>query len=213
MYGNIPVGSVIYKVGDDTLIAENGTDKWTELLSTPSPPDGLGWCVDSVWYTGTFARLHSPNPPTAHFSPGQNTTCCSALSARDLTACFEASDTSQRCLDPLRFLSDMADHKRRCVEITDCGGTETCVRPRTDQELVVLTMHLPAWLRAREGVSEKTIVWQGARAEILDEGVWFDTDHGEGSANGWITVRVGHFTSRHAFLPLGLPSTVEMFFV
>ena len=59
---------------------------------------------------------------------------------------------------------------RRCESAVDCGKAEFCVRPRGDQGLVVLKMHIPLWLRAGGGGdAEHTVVWQGARWEILQE--------------------------------------------
>ena len=116
------------------------------------------------------------------FRTAQNTTCCTSQpSSSEMTlgrSCFAAPApvSLERCVDPMLFLD--ASDKRRCTSTVDCGHGQLCVRPRGDQEVAVLTMHLPPWLRrgSRQGDGEgdeeieRKLVWQGDRSEILHEG-------------------------------------------
>ena len=121
---------------------------------------------------------------TATVPAEHDASCCTARSASAPSqACFVPfadSDSGsgsgfERCLDPLPFLDPRANASvRRCASAVDCGYGELCVRPRGDQALVTLTMHLPPWLRTGEADAdvERTVVWQGTGAEILQEGGW-----------------------------------------
>ena len=121
----------------------------------------------------------TPTAPAEH-----DASCCTARTASAPSqACFAPfadSDSGsgsgsgfERCLDPLPFLDPRANASvRRCASAVDCGYGELCVRPRGDQALLTLTMHLPPWLRTGgpEADVERTVVWQGTGAEILQEG-------------------------------------------
>ncbi|KAI0712062.1 hypothetical protein C8Q76DRAFT_768815 [Earliella scabrosa] len=186
LLGHLPIGAIIYKVGDETLDGgENAADRWDTLLSTK--PDtstpALGWCAE---------ELCASAPSQACFAPFADSDSGSGSGSGSGSA-FE------RCLDPLPFLDPRANASvRRCASAVDCGYGELCVRPRGDQALVTLTMHLPPWLRtggADEDV-ERTVVWQGGGSEILQE------------------VEVGDWLPRYWFLPMGLPvvwSTLFMY--
>ncbi len=53
LYGHLPVGAVIYKVGDEMLAAPEGAaERWDALMSaTPSKSQpSLGWCAEEPWY-------------------------------------------------------------------------------------------------------------------------------------------------------------------
>ena len=55
LYGYLPIGSVVYKVGDDTLDNPGGAAAgWEALLShqrNASVP-ALGWCIEEPWFAG-----------------------------------------------------------------------------------------------------------------------------------------------------------------
>ncbi|KAI0368501.1 hypothetical protein BV20DRAFT_1022387 [Pilatotrama ljubarskyi] len=175
LYGYIPVGAVIYKVGDETLASQEGAARrWESLMSASqdSSMSSLGWCAEEAWFSA------------------QDSSCCTARStAVASSSCFVAIGEvyTERCVDPLRFLQPArTDNVRRCTSATECGHSQLCLRPRSDQELVSLTMHMPPWWE-QKGDSERTVVWQGDRSEILDE------------------VEVGDWLPRYSWLPIGLP--------
>ena len=117
---------------------------------------------------------------TATVPAEHDASCCTARSASAPSqACFapfvdsDSGSAFERCLDPLPFLDPRANASaRRCASAVDCGYGELCVRPRGDQALLTLTMHLPPWLRTggADADVERTVVWQGAGGEILQEG-------------------------------------------
>ncbi|KAI0755061.1 peptidase family M50-domain-containing protein [Daedaleopsis nitida] len=181
LFDHVPLGAVVYKVGDETLDRTEGAlHSWDALLS--AKPDGsasvLGWCSEEPWFA-------------AH-----STSCCTSSrpASASSEACFSntADPRTERCLDPLRFLDSNANANGaapipRCTSPIDCGHGQVCIRPRGDQELLSLTMHIPPWLRTSAADLERKIVWQGDRAQILHE------------------VHVGDWLPRSRILPLGLP--------
>ncbi|KAI0325561.1 hypothetical protein GY45DRAFT_1330103 [Cubamyces sp. BRFM 1775] len=175
LYGHLPPGSVIYRVGDILLASQDGAQaQWEAIMSTESaqPTPSLGWCADEAWFLE------------------QDTSCCSTSRHSPGSSCFTAPGTStlERCVDPLRFLQPAnGENARRCEAATECGHAQVCIHPRGDQELVSLTIHMPTWLRASDTDTERTIVWQGDKAEILDE------------------VDVGDWQPSYEWLPMGLP--------
>ncbi|KAI9068996.1 hypothetical protein FKP32DRAFT_1671751 [Trametes sanguinea] len=176
LYGHLPVGAVIYKVGDEVLAAQEGAArKWETVMftNTGKSAPSLGWCAEESWFLE------------------QDASCCASRgSAVTSQSCFEAlgQATNERCVDPLRFLQP-GEHSdvRRCGSAAECGHDQLCVRPRGDQELVSFTMHLPGWLRTNDTDSERVIVWQGDKSEVLDE------------------VKVGDWVPNYEWLPVGLP--------
>ena len=120
-----------------------------------------GWCVARTWFAGAW-------PIARPLRRGDG-------------------DGLERCVDSLRFLDPEGyeapgaddepglgpgDHtgERRCETAAECGQGQACVRPRADEALVALTMRVPPWLRSSgEDKADRTLVWQGARAELLDE--------------------------------------------
>ncbi|KAI0635430.1 hypothetical protein C8Q77DRAFT_1108050 [Trametes polyzona] len=176
LYGHLPVGAVIYKVGDDALASPKGAaTKWETLLSPGSSriPRSLGWCAETSWFTA------------------QDVSCCTTRrSTVSSQSCFATVGESrlEHCVDPLRFLQPAeTESMRRCASAAECGHDHSCVRPRGDQELLSLTMYLPPWMRTDGGDAERTVVWQGDRSEILEE------------------VDVGDWLPRSSWLPMGLP--------
>ncbi|RPD79477.1 hypothetical protein L226DRAFT_455383 [Lentinus tigrinus ALCF2SS1-7] len=186
LYGHLPIGAVIYKVGDDTLDTASGAaERWEALLTHRHSPSEdsrtLGWCAEELWFA-------------AH-----NSSCCtSSHPVVPTQACFApSSDPSfERCVDPLLFLhSDASTSKHRCTSAVDCGHGQLCVRPRGDQELLTLTLHILPWLRDDDSDAERTVVWQGDPTEILSE------------------VVVGDWLPRFRVLPVGLPVLFSQFFM
>ncbi|KAL1939309.1 hypothetical protein VTO73DRAFT_10112 [Trametes versicolor] len=176
LYGHLPVGAVIYKVGDEMLAAPEGAvERWDVLMSaTPSKSQpSLGWCAEEAWFTS------------------QDASCCTARrSAVSSLSCFAAfgEARAERCVDPLRFLQPAETQSvLRCTSATECGHDQLCIRPRGDQELVTLTMHLPPWMRANEADAERTVVWQGDRSEVAEE------------------VDLGDWLPSYSWQPMGLP--------
>ena len=116
---------------------------------------------------------------SAHLPPAQPQTCCSSSSESSTDACFAAlgvgGNLFERCVDALVYLDPdqgPSEPLRRCESAVDCGHAQLCVRPRGDQALTALRMRLPTWLRSDADPGddgEHTIVWQGARSEILRE--------------------------------------------
>ncbi|KAI0772391.1 hypothetical protein BD413DRAFT_612553 [Trametes elegans] len=191
LYGHVPVGAVIYKVGDEPLAAPEGAAARWEALMSPSAgkaqTSSLGWCADEPW----FAAQDSACCIGASIDSGSDSSDASGPTR----VCFAALNEPAfaRCVDPLRFLHPAESAgARRCAARGECARGELCVRPRGDQDVLALTMHLPAWLQAAEaadagGDGEVTVVWQGDRREILEE------------------VDVGDWLPRARWLPMGLP--------
>ena len=105
--------------------------------------------------------------------PAHNSSCCTTPHSVPTQACFvPISDPAfERCVDPLPFLdTDTSTPKRRCTSAVDCGHAHLCVRPRSDQDLLALTLHILPWLRNDDGDVERTVVWQGDSSEILRDG-------------------------------------------
>ncbi|KAI0354020.1 hypothetical protein OH77DRAFT_1426424 [Trametes cingulata] len=174
--GYLPVGAVIYKVGDETLASQQGAAKrWEALMSASgdTSTSSLGWCADESWFTA------------------QDSSCCATQSSGVASSsCFVTTGETQneRCVNPLRFLQSLETQSvRRCAFAPECGHDQTCIRPRADQELLSLTMHMPPWWTTEGGSSERTVVWQGDRAQILEE------------------VEIGDWLPRYSWLPIGLP--------
>ncbi|KAM5543784.1 hypothetical protein V8D89_002401 [Ganoderma adspersum] len=176
LHGYLPIGSVVYKVGDDALGGPGGaTARWEALLSSKRNASipALGWCIEEPWFA-------------AH-----NASCCSAQRSEvSFQSCFvpDSDPGFERCVDPLLFLDapDTAS-TRRCASSVDCGHGQLCIRPRGDQELVSFTIHVPPWLRKDKEDVERKLVWQGDSLEILDE------------------VEVGDWLLTYGVLPMGLP--------
>ncbi|KAI0828575.1 hypothetical protein BC628DRAFT_1409160 [Trametes gibbosa] len=173
LHGHLPVGAVIVKVGDEMLAAPGGAaDRWDTLMYAESPPR-LGWCADEAWFAA------------------QDRTCCATRrSAVTSLACFASlgDAQSEHCVNPLQFLQPIqAESVLRCSLAAECGHHQLCIRPRGDQELMSLTMHIPSWLRTHAQDSEQIVVWQGERAEVAEE------------------VDLGDWLPRHVWLPIGLP--------
>ncbi|KAI0644139.1 hypothetical protein C8Q79DRAFT_1002094 [Trametes meyenii] len=183
LYGHLPLGAVIYKVGDESLASQHGAEReWETLMSRPArgSPPSLGWCVEGAWFSA------------------QDDVCCSARRAGvPSLSCFATVSgvASQHCVDPLRFLQPpRGESLRRCVSTTECGHDQLCIRPRGDQELLSLTVHIPSWLRINEADMERTIVWQGDRSEIFEE------------------VETGDWLPNYRWLPMALPFVWGTFF-
>ncbi|KAH9915065.1 peptidase family M50-domain-containing protein [Epithele typhae] len=191
--GYVPVGAVIYKIGDDALADRaQGTDRWAQLLTAAEDRGErasgpvLGWCAEEPWFVAL----------------GQD--CCHAPAAAPTRSCFTSAAVGrgagvgafEGCVDPLLFLDPDPDAPvRRCETAADCGRVQACVRPRGDQPLVALKMHLPPWLRADgDGEPERTLVWQGDRDEIARE------------------VEVGDWLASSSWLPMALPAVCTLFF-
>ncbi|RDX42017.1 hypothetical protein OH76DRAFT_1489006 [Lentinus brumalis] len=189
LYGHLPRGAVIYKVGDDTLnTGRRAAERWEALLTDRSslgehdPP--LGWCAEEAWFAAHNASCCTPSHPAI---PTQ--------------ACFAPSSEPafERCVDPLPFLDSASTPTHRCMTAIDCGHAQLCVRPRSDQELLALTLHVPSWLRGNgdgtgEDGAERTLVWQGDSTEILRD------------------VSVGDWLPRSHMLPIGLPLLFSQLF-
>ena len=154
------------------------------LVSKKGGANARSWLVHGRILVRRYARdsthlLFSVYESDGLLRAAQNTTCCTSQpSSSEVTlgrSCFAAlaNVSSERCVDPMIFLD--ASDTRRCTSSVDCGHGRLCVRPRGDQELVVLTMHLPPWLRTNSGEGDKELerklVWQGDRSEILHEGL------------------------------------------
>lgn len=177
LYGHLPVGAVVYKVGDEMLAAPEGAaDRWDTLMSaTPvkSQPS-LGWCAEEAWFTCKCDVASITHLTSLTLYPAQDTSCCTARrGAVPSLSCFAAfgEARAERCVDPLHFLQPAETQSvLRCASATECGHDQLCIRPRGDQELVTLTMHLPPWMRANEADAERTVVWQGDRSEVAEEG-------------------------------------------
>ncbi|TFY64832.1 hypothetical protein EVJ58_g2350 [Rhodofomes roseus] len=163
--GYLPLGSIVTKIDDDLLSSvTDDHDAWTALLSQPDvrkateeSEDGwLGWCVDRRWFI---------NPPPAVLQrrhPGTR----QRASSRTRRSHSSAVST------PVPYLGDSveAPTHMRCASAVDCSTDHVCVRPRDDQALLRLTVHLPAWVTPNAHTSDTTVVWNGPRVEILEEG-------------------------------------------
>ncbi|KAH9914419.1 uncharacterized protein B0H18DRAFT_1045731 [Fomitopsis serialis] len=152
--GYLPVGAIVTKIDDDLLSGVPAdSDAWTTLLSRPDAGDDseegwLGWCVDRRWFVD------------------QSDACCTpAMTARNATACFVAYPP------PVPYLGDdvEAPAYARCGSAVDCAADHVCVRPRDDQALLRLTVHLPAWAAQNAHATDTVVVWNGPRVEILEE--------------------------------------------
>lgn len=123
-------------------------------------------------------------------------------------SCFAAfgEARAERCVDPLRFLQPAETQSvLRCTSATECGHDQLCIRPRGDQELVTLTMHLPPWMRANDADAERTVVWQGDRSEVAEEGQ-LSRSCCFGVGLKWtLVVDLGDWLPSYGWQPMGLP--------
>lgn len=186
--GHLPIGSIVTKIDDELLSSANADhpdeasfDAWIALLSRPDTRNNdeagwLGWCVDRSWFEGAY--FFRPLTPSHLCYPDQPTACCTSGGDSHRAAaesCFVAYPpfALARCVDPLPYLGADAlgvPSYARCASAVDCGADHTCVRPRGDQALLRLTVHLPAWASPDGQPADRTVVWNGPRYEILEEG-------------------------------------------
>ena len=169
---------------------EPGFDAWSSFLSRPdtlsdlneSEAGWLGWCVDRAWFEGRHfsllsRRFEASSSPPLH--PDQATACCASSSdihRATPESCFVAYPpfALSRCVDPLPYLGTDAGvpSHARCASAVDCGAESVCVRPRSDQSLLRITIHLPSWASPDGRPTDRTVVWSGPRYEILEEGTF-----------------------------------------
>ncbi|OBZ78197.1 Membrane-bound transcription factor site-2 protease [Grifola frondosa] len=185
--GHIPIGAVITKIDDQSLISHNSDmDIWQLYLSrhTGLPrAEDLGWCVDREWFVA------------------QPESCCTSSRSTNTTglSCFVASHELplERCINPIPLLHDtaIAYDIIRCTSLVDCGNTHVCVRLHPDQQLLRLTLHIPSWIRERGSqLVEEVVLWQGPGSEVLEE------------------VVVGAWLPKYGFWPANLPIIADTFF-
>ena len=53
LYGHVPIGAVIYKVGDDALARTGAGDQWERVLGAGAGPV-RGWCAAHAWFAGAW---------------------------------------------------------------------------------------------------------------------------------------------------------------
>ncbi|KZT64798.1 hypothetical protein DAEQUDRAFT_769369 [Daedalea quercina L-15889] len=190
--GHLPVGAIVTKIDDDFLsapaaAADADADAWTVLLSRADAgknaggEGALGWCVDRRWFV---------DQPAVCCMPGANASLTQ-------TSCFVAYPplALDRCVDPVPYLGDSVEAPAyaRCTSTVECGAEQVCMGPRDDQMLLRLTVHLPTWAAPARQLTDRIVVWNGPRREILEE------------------VEVTTYAPCYSLLPLLLPSILTSF--
>ncbi|KAI0313672.1 hypothetical protein OF83DRAFT_1175456 [Amylostereum chailletii] len=145
---HIAPGAVITKLDDAPLVGEVNT--WEEYLTLPNTAYrdmGIGWCVDSAWFSGL------PD------------SCCRTAETDDPQSCF-TNTTLHRCLDPVALILPSKDPKpyfhSRCTAATSCVGPQTCVGPRADENVIRITVE-------DYGGRARVVVWRGPTIEVYEE--------------------------------------------
>jgi len=163
---HLPVGTLISKIDDTPMASVSSDDPWGHALLSPSSGSLQGWCVDD-----------------AHLEKASSPECVSTGS------CFvsKADNTIQYELDPVLIFSE---NFPRCNDSTECSSSSSCVVPRSDEQLVRISV-----LRNyRNESTEEIIVWKGPKEEI------------------WEQVQVGHLRPRFPFVLSMLPELASAFF-
>ncbi|KAF8841485.1 hypothetical protein BDN67DRAFT_928192, partial [Paxillus ammoniavirescens] len=169
LIAHLPVGTLITKMDDVQMGSAAQTtmdDAWDDYLLSPVSAPTHGWCIDQ----SLLSKVSE----------------CIAVG---LQSCFISKEDAavQYSLSPAPIFTENA---ARCNSSMECATSTSCVVPRSDQQLVRITV---AWDYA--GNSGKDIVvWKGPKREI------------------WEQVEVGNLRPRFSFVSLKLPSVVSCFF-
>ncbi|KAL6303711.1 hypothetical protein BKA93DRAFT_734418 [Sparassis latifolia] len=187
---HLPIGAIVTRLDDVQLTRANASvDIWSSYLSGSykllheGSETNPGWCVERAWFAD------------------QADSCCRSFpndgSHGQPVSCFVSYEPAalERCVDPVPFLdeSTSSSNAKRCLSSIDCGGNFLCVWPRSDQELLRLTLQSPPSLRQPEPQREHVVVWSGSRLDILEE------------------VEVSKWMPRIRYLPLRLPRVASIF--
>lgn len=159
----------------------------------------------------------------------QSTSCCASRidnspnkEALSLS-CFTTLDDppTEGCVDPLPFFdtapSSTGAGYRRCDAPIDCGESHICARLRPDQHLMRMTLYIPLWMhpgKVRDGEhssTEKVVVWNGPKAEVLEASTFQYGLQVYRFAND-PEVTVSRWLPRTPYLPISLPLLFERFF-
>ncbi|KIK93106.1 hypothetical protein PAXRUDRAFT_145793 [Paxillus rubicundulus Ve08.2h10] len=169
LIAHLPIGTLITKMDDVRMgsTAQTTTENpWDDYLLSPASPPTHGWCVDQ-------------------YSLSEVSECI----AVGLQSCFISKEDAavQYSMSPAPILTESAI---RCNSSTECAPAASCVVPRSDQQLVRITV---AWDYAGSS-GEDIVVWKGPKREI------------------WEQVEVGNLRPRFSFISRKLPSVVSHFF-
>ncbi|KAG1765564.1 hypothetical protein EDD22DRAFT_774911 [Suillus occidentalis] len=166
---HLPIGSFLTALDDRSL--KSSRDVWSTYLLEPTPTTYTqGWCVD-----------------TASSDDHQ---CCSDTDySASSSSCFVSfeSKMEEYCTNPVAILSQI---RNRCDSSTSCLESQSCIKPRGDQDILRITVN-----HAGAGTEDERIVlWSGPRYEV------------------WEQVQTTHLGPRFGIIPLGLPLILADFF-
>lgn len=167
---HLPVGSFLTALDD--LPLKSSRDAWSTYLLEPTPTVYTqGWCVDA-------SQLSDDHQ------------CCfDADNSASLLSCFVSfeSKMEEHCTNPVAILSQI---RNRCDSSTSCLESQSCIKPRRDQDILRITVN-----NEEAGTEDERIVlWSGPRYEV------------------WEQVQTTHLAPRFGIIPLGLPVIFADFF-
>ncbi|KDQ08019.1 hypothetical protein BOTBODRAFT_48412 [Botryobasidium botryosum FD-172 SS1] len=169
---------------DDSLMSD--AEQWKSHLLKPLENNApQGWCVSQLWFED------------------QPVDCCLGNSSTSSTSCFLPSlpHDGGHCLDPVPLFTSPAESSalsERCDDFCKPPSSTTdppskiCVRPRSDTQLLRITVLPPLWAPLPQRIT-KTIVWSGPKKEVWDQ------------------VRIGRFQPTTTWVPAALPPLWDLF--
>ncbi|KAF9219284.1 hypothetical protein BS17DRAFT_717951 [Gyrodon lividus] len=174
LVAHLLVGTLVTRVDDVQMgSAAHPTtgNLWDDYLLSPTSAPASGWCVDK--------SILSKESGQAHLTASE----CVAVG---LQSCFISKEDAavQYSLYPGPIFIGSA---ARCSSSMKCAPSASCVVPRSDQQLVRITV-------ARDYAGEDIVVWKGPKKEI------------------WEQVEVGSLRPRFPFISQRLPSVASFFF-
>jgi S2P endopeptidase len=164
---HLPVGSFLTTLDD--LPLNSSRDAWSTYLLEPTPATyKQGWCVDT-------SRLSDDHQ------------CC--VDTASSPSCFVSFENAMEeyCTDPVAILSKI---QNRCDSSTSCLKSQSCIKPRGDQDILRITVNH----RGAGTEDEHIVLWSGPRYEV------------------WEQVQTTYLAPRFGIIPLKLPLVFADFF-
>ncbi|KAJ3573613.1 hypothetical protein NP233_g2329 [Leucocoprinus birnbaumii] len=188
--GYLIPGTIVTKLNDHSMVpSEEDSDPWSSFLkSSKNDEMEFGWCVDSAELGVCINVLTYAKANEDRLESSSKECCLPDEPTLTSLSCFVANTKPIQlgCLNPVPILTS-TDPKVRCYSETGCHDGSVCVRPAEKENLLRLTvLH-------NDQDREEVVLWTGPRNEIYDE------------------VTVDKWLPRFSFLPLSLPSWLNIF--